>query len=145
MSAALYFEDVREGQELAPFVRTTDLMNWNRFAAVNDEFVGVHMDDEVARKRGDKGVLGMGNLRLSYFHSLLRAWIGDDGEIRRVSIEHRGINYKNDTLTSRGRVTAKRVAGRDHLVDLQLWVENQEGAVLDTGEATVALPASLDQ
>lgn len=141
MSSPPFFEDVTEGQELPPFTRTTDLMTWNRFAAVNDEFVDFHMDDEAARKRGDKGVIGMGNLRFSYLHSMLRAWIGEAGNLRRLACQHRGINYKHDTLVSRGRVTAKRTVDGEYLVDLELWVENQDGEHLDTGAATIALPS----
>lgn len=139
MSNRLQFEDVREGEELPPFVRTTDLMNWNRFAAVFDEFVDFHMDDEAARRRGDKGAIGMGNLRFSYLHSMLRAWLGEDGEIRRLTCQHRGINYKGDTLTCRGRVVGKRIADGERLLDLELWVENQRGERIDVGSATVVL------
>jgi hypothetical protein len=37
------------GDELPPFVRTTGFDNWNRYAAVNDEFVPIHMDDDAGR------------------------------------------------------------------------------------------------
>lgn len=140
MGAGRYFEDVKVGEMLPPFVRTTVLETWNRYAAVNDEFVDVHMDPDLARKRGDKDVLGMGNLRLSYLHNLLRSWAGDEGEIRRVTCQHRGINYRNDTLTCSGKVTGTRLVDGASLVDLELSVTNQAGEVIDVGEATVALP-----
>ncbi len=34
----VYFEDVAVGDELPVWSRETGLLNWNRFAAVNDEF-----------------------------------------------------------------------------------------------------------
>lgn len=139
--ATLYFEDVAEGQEPPPFLRMTDLMHFNRFAAINDEFVYFHMDDEFARKRGEQGVVGMGNLRFSYLHNMLREWIGDRGRIRRVSCEYRGINRKGDTLTCRGRVVKKHIQDGEYLVDLEVWVENQKGENISPGEATVALPS----
>lgn len=137
----LCFEDVSEGQEVPPFQRTTDLMYWNRFAAVNDEFVYVHMDDEFARQRGEKGVLAMGHLSFSHLHNMLRAWIGDSGRIKRVACQYRRINYKGDTITSRGRVVKKYGQEGDNLVDLEVWVENQNGEVITPGTATVALPS----
>ena len=45
----VYFEDVAVGDELPVWSRETGLLNWNRFAAVNDEFFEVHMDDAAAR------------------------------------------------------------------------------------------------
>ena len=46
MAINIYWEDVEIGQEVASWSRKTDFMNWNRFAAVIDEFVNIHMDDE---------------------------------------------------------------------------------------------------
>lgn len=136
----VFFEDVTVGQELVPFQRKTGIENWNRYAAVNDEFMPVHMDVDAARDRGEKDVYGMAGLRQAYFHCLLRNWLGDDAEIRRISCKHLGINFKNDTLTAKGRVEGTRVSGAEHLVDIHLAVENQSGEVLDTGKATVVLP-----
>lgn len=141
MAKVLYFEDVAEGQEVPPFVRTTDLMHWNRFAAVNDEFVYLHMDDEFAKKRGEKGVLAMGHLRFSYLHNMLRAWIGESGRLKRVACQYRGVNYKGDTLTCRGKVVKKYLQDGENLVDLEVSVVNQNGEVLSPGQATVALPS----
>ena len=137
----LYFEDVSEGQEIPPFQRTTDLMHWNRFAAVNDEFVYVHMDEAFAKARGEKDVLAMGHLRFSYLHNMLRAWIGDYGSIRRVACQYRGSQYKGDTITCRGKVVRKYSEGTEYLVDLEVWVENQNREIISPGEATVALPS----
>ena len=39
------------GDQLPAFTRTTDFANWNRYAAVNDEFIDVHMSEEAARLR----------------------------------------------------------------------------------------------
>ncbi len=63
MAYNVYFEDVEVGQELPGFKRRTDLMNWNRYAAVNDEFIPIHMDDEAGRQgQNEQGAFGMGNL-----------------------------------------------------------------------------------
>lgn len=137
----LWWEDVREGQETPPFVRVTDLMNWNRYAAVNDEFIYFHMDDEAAKAAKQPGVFGMGNLRWTYVHHMLRDWIGDSGDIVEVELRYTGLNLKNDTLTAKGKVTGKRVENGEHLVDLEVWVENQRGENTAPGKATVRLPA----
>ena len=137
----LYFEDVAEGDDVPTFERQTDLMHWNRYAAVNEEFVYIHMDQEAGLKSGMKGVFGMGNLRYGYLHNMRRAWIGLSGDIRKVDAQHRSINYKNDVLTCKGKVTKKYTADGEHLVDLDVWVENQEGVNISPGKATVALPS----
>ncbi len=128
------------GEEIEPFVRQTGLHNWNRYAAVNDEFVPIHMDDEAGRAAGYDTAFGMGNLQWSYLHNVLRAWMGDDGRIERLSCQFRGPNLKGQTVSARGRVTAVRPGAERVEIDLEVWTENQDGEPLAPGTATVSLP-----
>ncbi len=137
----LYWQDIEEGAEIPVFSRTTTLMNWNRWASVNDEFVPMHMDDDDARANGQQAAFGEGPLRYSYLHSVLREWIGDDGDIVFINAQYRGINYKGDTLTCSGRVTGKREENGRHLVDVDIAITNQRGEVVTPGNGTVALPS----
>lgn len=142
MTYKVYFEDVDEGDEIPTFVRQTDLMHWNRFAAVNDEFVYIHMDDDAAKDSGNKeGAFGMGNLRFAYLHAMLREWMGDEAEVREMSVQYRAINQKHDTLTCTGKITEKNQTGTDNLVRLEINVMNQGLKGTTPGYAIVALPS----
>ncbi len=125
------------GDELPPFVRTTGLANWNRFAAVNDEFIDIHMDDEAARAVGMPGVFGMGNLRISYLHNLLVDALGPRGDIVEFRCEFRGLNLKGDRLTCTGTVDDVREEGGGTLATVRLAVRNQDGVDTTPGTATV--------
>jgi acyl dehydratase len=118
-----------------PFIRTTGLQNWNRYAAVNDEFIDIHMDDEAARAVGMPGVFGMGNLRISYLHNMLRDWVGTSGDISEFRCEFRGINLKGDTLTAHATVTEFG----DQKATLELGVTNQDGVETTPSRATVVI------
>ena len=142
MSVNVYWEDVEVGQEIVSWSRKTDFMHWNRYAAVNDEFVYIHMDDEAGRAAlNEQGAFGMGNLRFAYLHNMLRDWAGDEAQVRKLGCQYRAINQKDDVLTCVGAITAKRVENGEHLVDLTVDVRNQEGKSTAPGEATVALPS----
>ena len=39
MTVNIYFDDLKVGDEMPKWARQTDFMHWNRYAAVNDEFV----------------------------------------------------------------------------------------------------------
>ena len=134
--------DVRVGDELPVFVRQPGFHHWNRYAAVNDEFVDFHMDDEAGRAVGFATAFGMGNLQWSYLHSLLRSWIGDSGRILRVDCQFRSPNLRNQVVTAHGKITAIRTEGAETVVDLEVWTENDSGQVMAPGSATVALPAA---
>ena len=138
---SLYYEDVEEEEQIPSFTRAPNLMEWNRYAAVNDEFVYIHMDVDKAQAAGMKDVFGMGNLRLAYLHNMLRDWIGVTGDIKRVDVQHRSLNYKDEKLVCKATVTKKYAEGGENLVDLDLAVENPEGKNASQGTATVALPS----
>ena len=142
MAYNVYFEDVEVGQEIQSWSRQTDFMNWNRYAAVNDEFVYIHMDDEAGRRAAnERGAFGMGNLRFAYLINMLRDWAGDEAEIRELGVQFRAINQKDDVLTCRGTITEKTVEGGDHLVRLDVNVANQDGQPTCPGHAVVVLPS----
>ncbi len=142
MAYKVYFEDVNVGDEIPTWSRQTNFMNWNRYAAVNDEFVTFHMDDEAGRlAKNEQGAFGMGNLRYNYLLNMLRDWIGDEAEIREVGCQYRSINQKNDVLTCVGKITDKKIENGEHLVRLDVNVENQNGEATCPGHAVVVLPS----
>ena len=142
MAHKVYWEDVEVGQEIDTWSRKTDFMTWNRYAAVNDEFVYIHMDDEAGRAAlNEEGAFGMGNLRFAFLHNMLRDWAGDEAQVKRVGCQYRSINQKNDILTCIGKITNKRIENGEYLVDLEVNVVNQKGETTAPGEATVALPS----
>lgn len=141
MAYNVYFEDVEVGQEVPPVERETDFMNWNRYAAVNDEFVYLHMDDSVAKAAGQGEAFGMGNLRWAYVMNALQGWIGDEAEVRDLSMQFRAINQKHDHLTTQAVVTEKKVEDGEHRVYLDVNVVNQDGVQGAPGKAIVVLPS----
>jgi acyl dehydratase len=142
MTINLYFEDVNVGDEIPAWSRQTDFMNWNRYAAVNDEFVPFHMDDAAGRAaKNEQGAFGMGNLRYAYIVNALQDWLGDEGEIREVGCQYRAINQKGDLLTVTGRVTARTVEDGENRVRLDVNVVNQNGMATCPGHAVVILPS----
>lgn len=142
MAQSVYFEDVSVGDKLPAWSRKTDFMSWNRYAAVNDEFIYIHMDDEAGRKaQNDKGAFGMGNLRYAYIVNALAAWIGDEAEIREIGCQFRAINQKNDVLTVVGTVKDKVVQDGEHRVILDIDVVNQNGEPTCPGHAVVVVPS----
>ena len=141
MAVNVHFEDVNVGDEMPTWSRKTDFMSWNRYAAVNDEFVYIHMDDEAGRAAlNEQGAFGMGNLRWAYIINALRDWIGDEAEIREVGCQFRAINQKNDVLTVVGTIKEKKVEDGENRVYLDVNVRNQDGQDTCPGHAVVVLP-----
>jgi acyl dehydratase len=128
------------GASIGAWVRDTGVASWNRYAAVNDEFVPVHMDDEAGRAAGMPGAFGMGNLQVSYLHGLVREWMGEGGNIQKLAVQFRKPNTKG-VLTATGKITAVSPGEDRTVVDLEVWTENEAGDRLALGSATVIFPA----
>lgn len=142
MPVRMFFEDVAIGAELPAWSRTTNFMHWNRFAAVNDEFMPFHMDDEDGRAAGNpRGAFGMGNLRFAYMLNALHAWIGDEATVFELSCRYKIMNQKGDTLTVVGKVVEKSISGREGRIRLEIDVVNQSGESTCPGHAIVVLPS----
>lgn len=134
------FDQVEVGTKLPDWSRKTSFAEWNRYAAVNEEFVPFHMDDEAGRRAGnEQGAFGMGNLRYAYIVNALHAWIGDEGVIREVGCQYRAINQKDDILTVKGEVVEKSVEEGRQIVKLDVNVVNSEGQPTCPGHAIVEI------
>ena len=104
--------DVTVGQELTPFAREAGFPAWNRYAAVNDEFIPIHMDDTAGKEAGYSGAFGMGNLQWAYLHVLLREFLaGSGGRIVKLRCQFRGASEQHHTVTAKGVITAVREEG----------------------------------
>ena len=65
--------------------------------------------------------------------------MGDDGYIKVLDFQLRHINIMGDMNWMRGKVTRKYIKDSEHLVDLDVWGENQDGIKYTIGTATVRL------
>ena len=135
------FASIEVGSKMPTWSRKTSFAEWNRYAAINEEFVPFHMDDEAGRRAGnEKGAFGMGNLRYAYMVNALHDWIGDEGIVREVGCQYRAINQQNETLTVVGEVSEKIEDDGKRIVKLDMNVVNDDGLSTCPGHAIIELP-----
>jgi hypothetical protein len=133
----LLMERVRPGFEIPTFERVSGFHAWNRFAAVNEEFVPMHMDDDAGRPAGNASAFGMGSLLLAYVHAALRQWVGDNGRIVSVTIQYRAPNLRGLRTIVGGTVVAVREEDGETVAHLEIWAKSGEGTLMAPGTATV--------
>jgi acyl dehydratase len=133
---------VNIGDTLPPFVRESGLAYWNRYAAVNDEFWPIHMDDEPARAAGYPTAFGMGNLTLAYLHIALHQWFGETARIATIGTQFRSAVTRGKQVMVSATVTAVREVGDGQTeIDVELRAEDGGGTLLAPGTATVVVVA----
>jgi acyl dehydratase len=110
------------------------------YAAAISPSIG-HQDESVAQSElGMPNAYDNGPQRIGMMTSCITNWIGDDGEVRELSVRLKLPVIFGDINYFKGRVTGKRTVGMDALVDFEIWAENQLGQVTAKGTASVALP-----
>jgi acyl dehydratase len=139
MADADRFETIGEGDTLPIYERTTGFGHWNRYAAVNDEFIDVHMDRAAAEAAGQPDVFGMGNLRIGYVHNALHDWLAGAGDIVEFGCQFRQLNFLGDRLTSHCVVTGTEERDGQSLILLEVNVLNQEDESTMPGTALLLL------
>jgi acyl dehydratase len=110
------------------------------YAAASGDFYEIHYDKDFAQAQGLQGVIVHGALKNAFLAQLVTDWMGEQGTLKKLGCQYRGMDSPGDTLTCKGRVTKKYVHNGEHLVDCELWLENGRGEKTTTGWATVALP-----
>jgi acyl dehydratase len=139
--ARVYAEDVKVGDELPVLVKgPIQQIQLTRYAGASGDFNPIHQDEEFARAAGMGGVFAHGMLSMGFVAQAVTDWAGA-GRLRKIGVRFAGLVRLKDTVTCRGRVLVKSSKDDVHLVELEIWAENQKGEKVVTGKATVALPS----
>lgn len=136
MSAQRYLEDVTEGEDLAPMVKNASRAQLFLFSAATNNPHRIHYDRDYAAVEGHPDVLVHGPLQGSWLSQFVTDWAGPAGRMLSLAWQNRGRAFPERDLTFKGRVTA--VEGDE--VALEVWEEDDTGAVLMPGTARVRLP-----
>ncbi len=82
-----------------------------------------------------------GQLVLAFLGQMLSDWLGKSGELRKLSVSYKGMNFPGHDITCRGVVKEKEEAGGERLATLEVWAENPQGEKTVAGTATVSFSA----
>ena len=139
--ARVYADDLKVGDELPPLVKgPIQQIQLTRYAGASGDFNPIHQDHEFAKAAGMGDVFAHGMLSMGFVGQCVTDWAGA-ASVRKLGVRFAAIVRLKDLITCRGRVLAKSRQDGTHLVDLEIWAENQRGEKVVTGKATVALPA----
>ena len=139
--AQVYFEDVKEGQEIPQVVLPCDSQRLVLWAAGSGDYYQIHYDKDFAQRTGLPDRIVHGALKHALLGRMLHEWVGDEGRVRRVACNYRGMDMVDRDVVCKGVVTAKRSQGGENLVDVEVWTEDPDGQKTTPGSATVALPS----
>jgi acyl dehydratase len=136
----LRFEDVREGDEIPPFVvdnlTRTDLV---RYAGASSDFNPIHHDQTFAEKAGLPTVFAHGMLSAGFVSKCVTDYVGREN-LRRFKVRFATRVWPGDTITCKGKVTRKYEEGGKRYIEGDVVALNQKGETAIAGSFTAELP-----
>jgi acyl dehydratase len=137
----VYAEDVQDGLEIPELVKRCTPRQLVMWAAASGDFYEIHYDVEHARANGLPGLVVHGALKHAFLGQLVHDWVAPAGRVVRVGCSYRGMDEPGRALRCRGVVTRRYEEAGEHLAELDVWIENDQGERTTPGTALVALPS----
>ena len=141
MAEQVYWEDVSEGMDIRPQVQHPTTRQLVQYAGASGDHYEIHYDKDFAQGTGLDGVIIHGALKNAFLGEFVTTWMGPQGVLKRLSCQYRGMDQPGSPISAKGSVTKKYEQDGQHLVDCNIWLENQEAQKTTPGSATVALPS----
>jgi acyl dehydratase len=143
-SAQLYFEDVKEGDEVPHVAFPITIQRLVMEAGANRDFNGIHHNREVARFYGAPDMFCNNFFLQAMWERTVREYIGLRGTICKIGpFRMRIFNLVGDTVVVKGNVLRKFQQDKRNVVELRMWSENSRGISVGPGPVLVTLPSRL--
>ncbi|MDY6857379.1 MAG: MaoC/PaaZ C-terminal domain-containing protein [Thermodesulfobacteriota bacterium] len=140
MTKQLYYEDVEVGSELPSQTRTTTTRQLVMYAGAEDDYFEGHYDHNFAVMMGMKGVFNHGWLVAAFLGRMITDWKGDEGSFKSFRIQYRSPTFPSEPILCKGKVSNKCIKDYEHLVECDVWAENENGNQNTIGKVTFSVP-----
>ncbi|MFC1988227.1 MaoC/PaaZ C-terminal domain-containing protein [Chloroflexota bacterium] len=138
----LYFTDVTQGTEIPSLVKgPVHLMDLVKYAGASGDFTEIHYDDAAAQRNGMPHTILHGMLKTAFLAQMVTQWIGEEGTLKSIEGQYRGLDFVDETITCKGVVTKTETVEGQNLVHCDIWTENNRGQRTTKGNAVVILPS----
>jgi acyl dehydratase len=135
------WEDIAEGQPIAPVRYPLSVYRLVMAAGSNRDFNSIHHNTDWARATGAPDMYANVVFLHGMWERCAREFIGLQGSIRQVSgFRMRSFNTVGDLVAVHGTVSRTWTEAEQGLVELRLWSENSRGVSVGPGTVTATMP-----
>jgi len=137
----LYFEDVKEGDELPSFtVENLTRTDFVKYAGSSGDFNPIHHDQTFAEASGNPTVFAMGMMNAGVLSRLVADYAGLEN-LRKYRVRFATRVWPGDSVTCKGKVTKKAVENGEKVIEGEITALNQKGEVAIQGSFRAVLPS----
>jgi acyl dehydratase len=141
MADQVYFEDVKEGQELPEIRKDPTTQQLVMYAGASGDYYQIHYDLNFAKNNNLPDVILHGALKNAFLGQIVTNFIGEGGTLKKLNAQYRGMDVPGTPAYVKGVVKKKSVENGENIVECDIWLENSEGTHTTPGSATVSLPS----
>lgn len=141
MAEQVYFEDIEEGTELPILRKDPTTQQLVKYAGASGDYYQIHYDQNFAKNNGLPDVILHGALKGSWLGQVMTDWIGEDGTLKKLVTQYRGMDVPGTPILGKGIVKRKYTENGANLVECEIWLENHEGQKTTPGSAIAELPS----
>jgi len=137
--AKIFWETIEIGDPVTPLTKPpVTRVQIARYAGASDDYSPLHIDDDFAKAAGYGGIFAHGAISFGFAIEAASTWL-ENGRIIRTDATFQKLVWPGDILTAKGVVVAQFESGKDSLIDIDVWTENQNGDVVMRGKFTCLL------
>lgn len=138
----LFYEEVKVGDEIPPLIKKITLVQNVMYSAATWDFHRHHYDKEFVQNKGFPGTFVDGQMFGAFLAQMVTQWTGPNGIIKKLGLSYKVMAFPGDVITCKGKIAEKYTKDGEHLIDCELWIENQKGEkVIAPAHALVSLPS----
>ena len=137
----VYWEDVQVGQELPEVSLDINAKRGYLQVSGSQDWYPLHFDEKFAQKAGHPSIFMNTGFTQAALVRVITDWMGDQGFPRKFYFEMRRQQRLGDLMICKGRVTNKYEQDGQHIVECDVWAENQREGVTTPGNAVIVLPS----
>ena len=135
----LRWERIQEGDSLPELKKKPNLTQLVKFAAGGGDFNPLHHDHNFPQSKAIGSAIVHGRFKYGLLGELVTNWLGHKGYIKKLYCEYRGMDFPDKELTCKGTVEKKWEENGKKLLELSIWVENEDRKTTTPGRAMVVV------
>ncbi len=118
------FNELEEGYKIPPYIKgPIKREQLVEYAKASGDGNPIHTNESIAVMAGLKGVIAHGLLDMAFLIQAVVNWLGEDGELKDVDVQFRGMVRPGDMVHSKAKVLKKYEEGGKKFLDLEIWQE----------------------
>ncbi len=136
---ALQWESIRKGDLLPELRKKPNLTQLVKFAAGGGDFNPLHHDHNFPQSKAIGSAIVHGRFKYGLLGELITNWLSHRGYLKKIYCEYRGMDFPDKELICKGVVERKWIENGEKVVELAIWVENEDDKKTTPGNAIVVL------